>query len=255
MKSDSRRIDSSTASAVTTASSANVAERRDQVPQRMRRKERREQDRDRRRRRARWRSPDTARAALSSQTTSSTTARGRRSPRGPAAAASPGPPSNGGTNTAAITSATPAIAGEQLDADQAFPIERGRGRRRCSLDPGHRGSRRFRNRRRLRNCGGHRVVRLERRRRQGCRHDGWQRLGDRDVLDGRWLGRGLVDGGFGRSGLGRRNCGWERPGSSGLRSRGDGHPARADLMKIGLQPVNRRAEIENDALECGDAPA
>ena len=49
MNSDSRRIESSTASAVTTASSANVTRRRDQVPQRVRGKERREQDRDGRR--------------------------------------------------------------------------------------------------------------------------------------------------------------------------------------------------------------
>ena len=49
MKSESRRIDSSTATTVTSASSANVGDGGDQIPQRVRGEERGEQDRDRRR--------------------------------------------------------------------------------------------------------------------------------------------------------------------------------------------------------------
>ena len=49
MKSDSRLIDSSTAMSVTSASRPKADERRDEVPQRVRREERREEDRNRRR--------------------------------------------------------------------------------------------------------------------------------------------------------------------------------------------------------------
>ena len=127
MNSDSRRIDSSTASAVTSAEQAERHRRRDQVPQRVRGEEGREQDRDRRRVERVRGHRILARRLQLAHDQQRDRRRACRWRRAPAAAASRAPSSTLQEEHRGEHQRDAGDRREQLDADQALPVEAGAG--------------------------------------------------------------------------------------------------------------------------------